>query len=201
MCAMMQKLRMWLWSIGQGSEGRVYRSPVTLAGYGSRVPVTVRALSPSDDMAEITAMLHAAYARLAAMGLNYTAVDQSVDKTRSRFAEGSGLIAELDGQVVGTATVCPPGHEDADPWLSREDVAHLCQFAVDPACQGQGIGLALCQACESIAAEWGCQWLVLDTAEPAGHLVALYEKWGFAVVSRFQWPGKSYPSLVMAKQL
>jgi hypothetical protein len=42
---------------------------------------------------------------------------------------------------------------------------------------------------------------VLDTAVPAVHLVALYEKLGFREVAQVQWPGKFYRSAVLIKDL
>jgi len=45
----------------------------------------LRPLAPSDSIVELTLLLHRAYARLGAMGLNYTAVDQSPDVTARRL--------------------------------------------------------------------------------------------------------------------
>ena len=67
----------------------------------------IRELSLNDSLGEITKLLHRAYARLGAMGLNYTAVDQSPEVTAERIAGGHCLIAEMDGKVVGTVLIKP----------------------------------------------------------------------------------------------
>jgi len=43
--------------------------------------IVIRSLQDSDDVDEITEMLHRAYAGLAAMGLRYLATHQSADVT------------------------------------------------------------------------------------------------------------------------
>ena len=53
----------------------------------------IRPLLPSDSLEELTALLHAAYASLAAQGWNFTAVDQSVAMTRERLADSQGFGA------------------------------------------------------------------------------------------------------------
>ena len=46
--------------------------------------IAIRALGPHDSIEELTALLHRSYAALGAMGLNYTAVDQTADVGRGR---------------------------------------------------------------------------------------------------------------------
>ena len=50
--------------------------------------ITIRRITASDSLAELTELLHRAYARLGRMGLNYTAVDQSVEDTARRIGHG-----------------------------------------------------------------------------------------------------------------
>lgn len=47
----------------------------------------------------------------------------------------------------------------------------------------------------------GATSIGLDTAQPATHLVDLYRSWGFATVDTVQWPGKTYPSVIMVRAL
>ncbi len=48
------------------------------------------------------ALLHRGYAELGAMGFRYRAVNQSVEVTRTRIADGEGYIAVRDDESVGT---------------------------------------------------------------------------------------------------
>jgi GNAT superfamily N-acetyltransferase len=169
---------------------------------------TLRPLAPGDSIAALTALLHRAYAPLAAMGLNYTAVDQSVETTAQRVAGGHCLVAERDGAIVGTVVVQGPRDTDETPgirhcaWYLRRDVAHLHQLGVEPAAQGQGIGRALIGACEHWAREQGVfRAMALDTAMPATHLRQRYAALGYAEVGDVQWAGKRYRTVVMAKPL
>ena len=71
----------------------------------ARTHVLVRPFAASDSLDALTALLHRAYARLGAMGLNFTAVDQSVEMTRRRVESGQCFVAEANGALVGTVTV------------------------------------------------------------------------------------------------
>ena len=167
----------------------------------------LRPIAPSDSLEALTALLHRAYARLAAMGLNFTAVDQSVEDTRRRVASGQCFVADDGGQLVGTVTVCEaydPNREPwarATPWFYRRDVAHLHQLAVDPGAQGQGLGDRLLAAGEQWAQARGRGAVALDTAVPAAHLRQRYARLGYADVDEVQWPGKRYRTVVMLKAL
>lgn len=115
----------------------------------------VRALASQDSLDELTAMLHAAYAPLAARGMNFTAATQTPQTTQQRVAEGRCLLAESGGALLGTVTVCGPFNADAAPWVAdapwfrARDTAHFHQFAVAPSHQGRGVGRMLVAAAEA----------------------------------------------------
>jgi GNAT superfamily N-acetyltransferase len=167
----------------------------------------LRTLAAGDSLESLTALLHRAYAPLAAMGLNFTAVDQPVAHTARRIADGHCIVAERDGVVVGSVVV--EGAWDAHrmpgarrcPWYLRRDVAHLHQLGVEPSAQGLGIGRALVAACEQWARERGYRAIALDTAAPAAHLRAWYARLGYADVDEVQWEGKTYRTVIMVKPL
>ena len=162
---------------------------------------TVRPLQATDSLDEITALLHRAYARLGAMGLNYTAVDQSIEVTAERIAGGQCFVTESQGRLTGTIVVQPTYETNDCAYFTRPGVAAVHQFAVEPSAQGQGIGKALLATCEAWAREQGFQELAMDTAEQATHLITLYTGLGYQTVARVQWPGKVYESVVLSKPL
>ncbi len=169
--------------------------------------IVVRGMAARDSYDELTSLLHAAYAPLAAQGMNFTAATQSVDVTKKRAAEGQCMVAEFEGALVGTVTVCGPYDVDSAPWAAdvpwfrERDTAHFHQFAVAPLHQGQGVGRRLVTAAEAWARQQGFKRMALDTAQPATALRALYRRMGYADVGDVQWPGKTYRSVVMQKSL
>lgn len=162
----------------------------------------VRALQPGDDLHAITELIHAAYARQAARNLRYWATHQTVEETAQRFAAGHGLIAEMNGAVAGTLTVRPFVANSAVPLYRDPATWTLAQYAVLPEHQGLGIGRRLHEAALAHAVAHGGRVMALDTAAPATDLIAMYLRWGYAIVGECDWrPKTNYSSIVMARRL
>lgn len=166
------------------------------------VAVTIRPVGQEDDMVALTALLHAAYGRRAAAGLRYWATHQSVADTRSRFAEGQGLVAWCGAAIVGTITVRPPKPQSEVEIYRDRATWTFGQFGVSPEFQGQGVGRALHDAAVAHAVARGAMTMALDTAAPATALIEMYRGWGYVVVGEVDWrPHTNYLSVVMAKAL
>lgn len=170
--------------------------------------ITIRPLSGADSLTELTALLHAAYASLAAQGWNFTAVDQSEDVTRERLAGAQAFVAEREGRLVGTIAVRGPKPAGeayiADPppaLYTTPGTAILAQLGVHPDCRGLGLGERLIDTAEQWARDQGFTQMALDTAEPATALRRRYERRGYQPAGRVQWQGKTYASVLMAKPL
>jgi GNAT superfamily N-acetyltransferase len=163
--------------------------------------VIIREWKPSDSLGELTHMLHAAYAELAAMGFNYTAVDQTEDVTRQRIEHGTCFVAESAGRLLGTVTYKPPGINSACAHYKAPFVATIGQFAVLPPFQGHGLGSKLLAAAEDLARNEGAAELALDTAEGAAHLMEWYQKRGYRFIEYAQWEGKTYRSVILSKSM
>lgn len=161
----------------------------------------IRPLEQTDSINDLTALIHRAYARLGAMGLNYTAVDQSPEVTRERIRGGSCFVVEAGHKLVGTILVQPTYTENECDYFTRPGVAAAHQFAIDPEHQGHGIGRMLLRHAEQWATQSGFSELAMDTAEPAFHLIELYKRLGYHHVGWVQWTGKVYRSVVLSKQL
>lgn len=165
--------------------------------------VVIRPLRDNDSVPELTALLRAAYAPLAAMGLRYTATWQDDSITLRRLTTGLSWVGELDGRLVATATLYPDdGHSaTACPWYRRPGVFHFGQFAVHPKLQRHGTGTRLVRHLEREALARGATELALDTAETAVHLIRWYETLGFRTVGFLQGSSTNYRSVVMSKML
>jgi GNAT superfamily N-acetyltransferase len=162
---------------------------------------TIRPLSANDSLHELTELLHRAYARLAEMGLNYTAVDQSPTVTAQRIEGGQCFVAVHGEKLVGTVVIKPTYQFSECEYFKKTGVSAVHQFAVEPAAQGQGIGRSLLLACERWALTRGYKEVAMDTAEQAMHLVTMYQRYGYHLVGHVQWPGKVYKSVVLSKAL
>ncbi|MCQ4161598.1 GNAT family N-acetyltransferase [Roseomonas sp. GC11] len=163
---------------------------------------TLRRLAGADSLAELTRLLHRAYAPLAAMGLRFMATHQSEAVTRERAETGECWVAvDAAGALVGTLLFKDAARTGGTPWLDRPEVAGFGQFAVAPEWQGTGLGARLMEIAERRARETGAREIALDTAEPAAHLIALYHRRGYRLVGHAQWAHTNYRSVIMSKAL
>ena len=54
--------------------------------------ISIRTLSSTDSLSELTSLIHRTYKRLADVGFNYTATNQTVETTREGIENGERLI-------------------------------------------------------------------------------------------------------------
>ena len=188
-------------------------APEEIAADGARPPeprrwwlphpggvISVRPLQCDAELAELTALLHRAYKRLADLGFRYVASFQDEGVTRSRAAKGMCLVATQEDRILGTITLYGAAETRGCPWYDRGDVGHFGQFAVDPELQGCGVGGGLLRTVENIAVETGLRELALNTAEGADQLIRWYERRGYRFIERVDW-GVNYTSVILSKSL
>lgn len=162
----------------------------------------IRPLEPNDDLGELTELIHRAYAALGRMGLNFTGVDQSIEVTAERCADGEAwVVIDSEGALIGTATLTFPAVDDYCRYFRDPAQLVLNQVAIHPDVQGQGIGRRLVEHLEARARELGYRSIALDTAEPATHLVDWYRRLGYEPLGYHQWHEKRYRSIVLRKVL
>jgi len=165
-------------------------------------PPVIRPLNPSDDLARVTRLIHAAYAPHAARGLRYWGTHQSVQDTAKRFAAGHGLVAESCGEYVGTITVRPPQPESVVALYRDPHTWSISQFAVEPLLKGKGLGRLLHEAAIAHVRRSGGCTMALDTAAPAEGLIAMYRAWGYELQGEHDWrPHTNYISVLMRLSL
>lgn len=180
--------------------------------------ITVRRLAPSDSIAELTDLLHRAYAKQVAMGLRPLAGRQDESVTHQRVFSGEcsvaidhiplpdaddpqGVSVKTRQKLVGTILYHEVEEAEGPPWFHRTDVAWFSQLAVDPDYQGHGIGSLLLDATERRAlADAACE-LALSMAEPDTELLNYYLKRGYRFIEHWHWPYTNYKSAILSKQL
>lgn len=161
----------------------------------------IRPFRATDSVAAITALLHAAYAPLAAEGMQYLASHQDEATTLQRLTKGFPFVAERDGTVIGTVTLYGPDKDSSCAWYRGAGVFKVGQFAVRPDLQGRGVGRALFTRVEAEARERSAVELALDTSENAHRLIRCYERLGFRFVEHVSWDDTNYRSVVLSKAL
>ncbi|HWK85498.1 MAG TPA: GNAT family N-acetyltransferase [Caldimonas sp.] len=144
-------------------------------------PITIRRATPGDA---------AAYARIMGDPAIFPGLMQmphaSEEAWRARLAESTApgkidlsLVAERDGEVVGTAGLHPVG-----PMLRRRHAA-VIGISVAREGQGQGVGTALMQAMCDYADRWmGVLRIELTVYVDNAAAIALYRKFGFETEGR-----------------
>lgn len=89
--------------------------------------------------------------------------------------EGSVLLAELDGRIVGTVALKTIG----------TGISEMKRFFIDPACQGGGVGMRLAIALLDLARTRGFSTMRLETGELQHEAAALYRKLGFTDIETY----------------
>jgi GNAT superfamily N-acetyltransferase len=163
--------------------------------------LSIRSFGEGDSIPALTALLHTAYRALATKGFRYTASHQNDARTLSRLQSGDALVAELEGKIVGTATLYGPSPTHTCEWYRLSSVYRFGQFAVLPELQRQGIGRQLYENLEALARRHGAEELALDTAEGADHLRQWYERLGFRFIQFMSWEETNYRSVILSKSL
>jgi len=133
--------------------------------------VTVRKACP-DDAEAIHHVLAAAFCRLRGRGYSDQALEAAIispEEISRRIVQGGHvLVAQVQGQIVGTAT-----------GLEEHRALHVCSAAVYPGWQGRGIARRLMEALADIARQRRCRKLWLQTAWAMTEAIALYRRLGY----------------------
>ena len=145
----------------------------------------VRPVRPGEEE-PVGALVEAAYA---AGGLldNDRGYGAHVRDVPGRVPHVPVLVAERDGRVVGSVTICPAGSGFTE--LARPDEVEFRFLGVAPEAQGTGVARALVQAVEAYAEEHGLVRLVLCVISDNTAAEAVYARMGFQrMPDRDWWP-------------
>ncbi|MCA9271590.1 MAG: GNAT family N-acetyltransferase [Phycisphaerales bacterium] len=171
-----------------------------------QAPVTVRRFLTGDSIEEITHLLHRAYARQKAIGLDPLAGRQDYARTLDRVLNSECFLAFMDHEqdnqrIVGVILLNEHEQVTFPEYFLRDGVAHFAMFAVDPTLQAIGVGTRLLDTCVRRARELGNTQMALSMAKPDAALLRYYERRGYEQVQEWQWPYTNYVSLILAKDI
>lgn len=167
------------------------------------MPLDLRRFA-APDAGAVTDLLHRAYAGLAERGLNFTAATQDAELTARRAAAGPTWVLVDGARPVATLTLSlPPATflQGLTAEAAAPGRAWLNQMAVDPEHRGRGHARRLRDRALEHAAAHGVTAVGVDTAEPAGDLLEVYRRWRFVERDVIRWPGKTYRSVVLVRDL
>lgn len=125
---------------------------------------------------DILALVHEAFGRLTPPS---GALNETLDDVAARFQAGPVLIAEADGELVGSLYCA-----------LKEGGLYLTRMAVRPDRQKQGIGRALLMAAEAEARALAAQKLTLRVRVNLSENRSYFERAGFRVTGQGQDPGR-----------
>ncbi|RKH17337.1 GNAT family N-acetyltransferase [Corallococcus praedator] len=87
------------------------------------------------------------------------------------------LVAELDGEIVGTVALYPPGAPGSESWLPR--TADLRALATSVRVHGKGLAQPLLAETEVLARRWGLDAITLHVRRGATGVARMYERRGY----------------------
>jgi GNAT superfamily N-acetyltransferase len=110
--------------------------------------------------------------------MSVVARDTRDEFVRLYFGEGAGIwLARLEGRVIGCIAL------RAMPQFTES--AEVKRLYVQPEVRGLGIAVALHDALETYARDFGYQWLYLDTADNMRSAIRFYEQQGYERCARY----------------
>ncbi|MBD8870138.1 GNAT family N-acetyltransferase [Nocardioides donggukensis] len=114
--------------------------------------------------------------------------DSYADRLRdaaSRHREAELWVAEEEGVVLGSVTVCPPG----SPWreLARAEEGEFRMLSVAPTAHGRGVGAALVRLALDRAREQQARRVVISSLPVMSAAHRLYERLGFTRAPERDW--------------
>jgi len=94
------------------------------------------------------------------------------------FADGTGIwLAWIEGKIIGCIAL--------RAMSQFADSGEVKRLYVKPEYRGQGIAIALHDALETYAGNFGYRWLYLDTADNMTSAIHFYEAQGYARCARY----------------
>ena len=110
---------------------------------------------------------------------------EELANAKARFIDGGLLVAEDEGRVIGATSFVLHGSPYAE--ITAPGEALFRMLAVSPATRGSGVGLALVQACISLAYANDCTTMRLSTQPNMTAAHRLYERLGFRRTPERDW--------------
>ena len=140
----------------------------------------IREARPEDDFAIGELLVEAFLAQYAKKLPEVVYTDErkrALRNVAAKRAIAKVLVAEVDGEVVGTVALFPPGAPDSEAWLpNTADLRHL---ATAVRYHGTGLSRPLVDAIEEVARQWGVDAVALHVRRGARGVAEMYQRRGY----------------------
>ena len=141
---------------------------------------TIRAARPSDRgaIARLTLAAYREYATIMEPSA-WRALDDAIRASLVNDEGVTRIVAELDGEIVGSAALYAPTSAPYGSLASAAAWPEVRLVAVSPSARGRGVARALVDECVVLARAAGASVLGLHTSRSMRAAMRLYERMGF----------------------
>jgi GNAT superfamily N-acetyltransferase len=141
---------------------------------------SIRAALPRDRdaIARLTRAANSEYAHVMEPSA-WAALEQAIEASLLNDAGVTRLVAELDGEIVGSAALYAPDSAAYGSLASASAWPEVRLVAVAPSARGRGVARALVEECIRLARASGASVLGLHTSRSMRAAMRLYEAMGF----------------------
>jgi len=161
-------------------------------------PLTVR-LATERDLDDAGRICVAAYEHADQLEPGSPYVATLLD-TRTRWEDSLLLVAERDGRIEGTVTICLPGSASRE--IGRPDEVEFRFLAVEPSAWGTGVASALVAACTEHGRSTGAAALTICVRDINDRAAEMYERMGFERQPDRDWsPRPGIDLLVLSRPI
>ena len=143
-------------------------------------PPIIRAARPTDRgaIARLTLAAYREYATIMEPSA-WRALDDAIRASLVNDEGVTRLVAELDGEIVGSAALYAPASAPYGSLASSATWPEVRLVAVAPSARGRGVARALVDECVVLARAAGASVLGLHTSRSMRAAMRLYEGMGF----------------------
>ncbi|MDW8569948.1 GNAT family N-acetyltransferase [Staphylococcus shinii] len=130
-----------------------------------------------DDVEEIVALMHEAYAPIRKLGINFASAYPTVEKVRNNIFQNLCFVYESDQKLISTLSLRMPWSNNPGPYY----FPHIWWLATHPDYKGLGIGAKMLQYIETeiVQNDLHSPAVTLGTADNHPWLMKMYERKGY----------------------
>ena len=132
---------------------------------------------------------------------HWKALKQAISSDADAQEDVERIIAEIDGQIVGSVALFPAKIDAYEGLVDELDYPEIRMLAVTPQARGKGVAAALISECIRRARGQGFYSIGLHTADFMKRAMGLYERLGFERLPQFDFEPADDGIIVKAYRL